>query len=38
MQTWIFEEKSNVTSVSRLKKTEALINLQSTLASILRID
>ena len=38
MQTWIFEEKNNVTSVSRLirlNKIKALINLQCILASIL---
>ncbi len=41
MQTWIFKEKSNVTSVSRLirlNKTEALINLQCMLASTLCND
>jgi len=33
-----FSVVETVTSVSRLKKTEALINLQSMLASTLRID
>ncbi len=36
MWTWIFEERNNVTSVSRLNKTEASINSQWMLASSLR--
>ncbi len=38
MQTWIFEEENNVTSVSRLNKAEALINSQCMLASTLCND
>ncbi len=35
MQTWIFKEESNVTSILRLNKIEVLINLQCTLVSTL---
>ncbi len=41
MQTWIFEEESNIMSISRLirlNKAEALINLQCTLVSTLCND
>ncbi len=38
MQTWIFKEESNVTSILRLNKIEVLINLQCTLVSTLCND